>query len=208
MSQTNIWPLVECLWEHAVSLPSSTLTPFTSDNFQIRNFFEVSGLSSIVYFSKHHKASGILIFMCWGPPCNPAWIWVSLSSLHPPYFPLSLWGSPVPVWVTGSPQSFWVESKFGPPGPTITQPLSQRHHPPCFSTELGTAIALEHLRCKGREDACPCKGPQFYMKLIQKLLGEGNQHISTGNVSKGKIQRLLSSGFLKLHMLFPGLLSK
>lgn len=89
MSQTNIWPLVECLWEQAISLPSSKLTPFTSDNFQIRNFFEVPGLSSIVYFSKHHKASGILVFMCWGPPCNPAWIWVSLSSLHPPYFPLS-----------------------------------------------------------------------------------------------------------------------
>lgn len=90
MSHTNIWPLVECLWEQAISLPSSTLTPFTSDSFQIRNFFEVSGLSSIVYFSKHHKASGIHVFLCWGPPCNPAWIWITLSSLHPPSFPLSV----------------------------------------------------------------------------------------------------------------------
>lgn len=90
MSQTNIWPLVECLWEQAISLPSSMLTPFTSDNFQIRNFFEVSSLSSIVYFSKHHKASGIHVFRCWGPPCNPAWIWVTLSSLYPPSFPLSI----------------------------------------------------------------------------------------------------------------------
>lgn len=86
MSQTNIWPLVECLSEQAISLPSSTLTPFTSDNFQIRNFFEVSSLSSIVYFSKHHKASGILVFMCWGPSCKPARIWISLSSCRGLHF--------------------------------------------------------------------------------------------------------------------------
>lgn len=142
-----------------------------------------------------------------GAPMQPS-LDLSFSLLYIHLIFLSFWGSPVPVWVTGSLQSFWVELKFGPPGPTITQPLSPRHHPPCFSTELSTAIALEHLRCKGRGDACPCKGPQFYVKLIQKHLGEGNQHISTGNVSKGKIQRLLSSGFLILYMLFPGLLSK
>lgn len=121
---------------------------------------------------------------------------------------LSLWSSPVSVWVTGSPQSFWVELKFWSPCPTVMQPLSLRHHPPCFSTELSMAVMLEDLWCEGRGDACPYKGPQIYTKLIQKHLGEENQHISTRNVSKDKIQCLLSSGFLILCMLFPGLLWK
>lgn len=63
---------------------------------------------------------------------------------------LSLQGSPVPDWVTGSPQSFWVELKFGPPGPTITQPLSLRQHPLYFSTEPSMAITLGQFWCKGR----------------------------------------------------------
>lgn len=197
MSQTNIWPLIECLWEQAISLPSSMLTPFTSDNFQIRNFFEVSGLSSIVYFSKHHKASGIFVFMCWGPPCNWAWIRVSLFFTSTLF--LSLWCSPVSVWVTGRPQSFWMELKPGHPGPHVMQPLSLRDSPPCFSAELTTAILLEHLQCKEKGAACPSEGPQFCMKVIQKCLGEGNQHILAGNVSKGKIQHLISSGLLILH---------
>lgn len=101
----------------------------------------------------------------------------------------------------GVPESFWMELKPGPPGPNVMQPWSTRDRRLCFSPWFTTANTLEHHRCKKRWAAHPCKGPQLYMKLIQKHLGEGNQHFSTGNVSKGKIQHLVSSGLLMLHVL-------
>lgn len=146
MSQTNIWPLVECLWEQAISLPSSMLTPFTSDNFQIRNFFEVSSLSSIVYFSKHHKASGIHAFICWGPPMQS-----SLDLSYPLFF-ISTFFSSLCEAVLFQPDSLEVPRDCGWSWNLNLLALtscslcpSGTIHP--FSPELSTAIVLERLWC-------------------------------------------------------------
>lgn len=72
MSQTNIWPLVECLWEKAISLAFSTLTPFTSDNLQIRNFFEVSGLSFHSLLFKTSQGQWNSCIRVLGAPVQPS----------------------------------------------------------------------------------------------------------------------------------------
>lgn len=51
---------------------------------------------------------------------------VSLFLTSTLFFFLSFWCSPVAVSVTGSPRSFWMELKPGPPGPNIMQPWSTR----------------------------------------------------------------------------------